>query len=49
MAFGDNRNDFEMFEQAGVSYAVEWASDVVKTKCGYTTASVVGTLEKVIG
>jgi len=49
MAFGDNRNDLEMFEQAGVSYAVEWASDVVKAKCGYTTASVVGTLEKVIG
>lgn len=49
MAFGDNKNDLEMFEQAGVSYAVEWAAEEIKAKCGYTTASVVGTLEKVIG
>ncbi len=44
MAFGDNKNDLEMFEQAGVSYAVDWAADVIKERCGYTTSSVAGTL-----
>lgn len=48
MVFGDNRNDLEMFEQAGVSYAVDWAADEIKARCGYTTANVVGTLESVL-
>ncbi len=48
MAFGDNKNDLEMFEQAGVAYAVSWAAEEIKARCGYTTTSVAGTLEKVI-
>jgi len=32
-----------------VSYAVDWAADEIKKKCGYTTGNVVGTIEKVLG
>ena len=39
MAFGDNNNDLEMLEFAGVSVAVENAEDNVKNKCKYITKS----------
>ncbi|WP_295157742.1 Cof-type HAD-IIB family hydrolase [uncultured Brachyspira sp.] len=37
MAFGDNNNDLEMLEFAGISVAVENAEDIVKEKCRYIT------------
>ena len=37
MAFGDNNNDLEMLEFAGVSVAVENAEAVVKEKCVHLT------------
>ena len=39
MAFGDNNNDIEMLEMAGISLAVENAENVVKEKAKYITKS----------
>lgn len=39
MAFGDNNNDIEMFEIAGISVAVENAENIVKEKAKYITKS----------
>ena len=39
MAFGDNNNDIEMLEMAGISVAVENAENVVKEKAKYITKS----------
>ncbi|PTY41225.1 Cof-type HAD-IIB family hydrolase [Brachyspira hampsonii] len=39
MAFGDNNNDLEMLEFAGISVAVENAEDIVKSKALYITKS----------
>lgn len=39
MAFGDNNNDIEMLETAGISVAVENAENIVKEKAKYITKS----------
>ena len=39
IAFGDNNNDLEMLEFAGISVAVENAEDTVKSKSLYITKS----------
>ncbi|MBW5410741.1 HAD family phosphatase, partial [Brachyspira hampsonii] len=39
MAFGDNNNDLEMLEFAGISVALENAEDTVKSKALYITKS----------
>ena len=39
MAFGDNNNDIEMLEMAGISVAGENAENVVKEKAKYITKS----------
>ena len=39
MAFGDNNNDLEMLEFAGISVAVDNAEKSVKEKCKYITKS----------
>lgn len=39
MAFGDNNNDIEMLETAGISVAVENAENTVKEKAKYITKS----------
>lgn len=44
-AFGDNWNDVEMFDAAGVSYAMEWAPEAVKSHADYTTSCVLKTIK----
>lgn len=39
IAFGDGYNDFEMFEKAGTSYAMENSFDGVKEKANYVAPS----------
>lgn len=53
IAFGDGYNDFEMFEEAGVTYAMANAFEEVKEKATYVVPSndengVLKTIEKLI-
>lgn len=47
MVFGDNFNDIEMFGQSDYAYAVDWAPQAIKEKCGYFTTDVTATLNSV--
>lgn len=47
MVFGDNTNDIGMFGEADYAYAVEWAPQAIKDKCGYVTTDVTETLKSV--
>lgn len=44
LVFGDNVNDKELFETSAHSYAMEWASDDVKTRAKYTTDCVISAI-----
>ncbi|MGO5051645.1 HAD family hydrolase [Lachnospiraceae bacterium LCP25S3_G4] len=48
MAFGDQRNDLEMLEFAGVSYAMEHAAPGVADCSNYTTDSVSRIIKKLL-
>ena len=45
IAFGDNRNDIPMFEEADIAVAVETAVEEAKAAADTTTSSVVGWIE----
>lgn len=44
LVFGDNVNDRELFETSNHSYAMEWASEDVKTRAKYTTNCVISAI-----
>lgn len=44
LVFGDNVNDTELFETSTHSYAMEWASEDVKTRAKYTTDCVISAI-----
>lgn len=49
LSFGDNFNDIEMFQACGVSVAVDNARPGIAELCDYTTPSVIGFIEEMLG
>lgn len=48
LSFGDNYNDIEMFNESGVSVAVENARPGIPELCDYTTPSVMEFIENML-
>lgn len=48
LAFGDNKNDREMLELAGCSYAMSQAPEEIKKLCGYETQNPVETIRTLL-
>lgn len=48
LSFGDNYNDVEMFQESGISVAMETAAPGIQKLCDYTTPSVMGFIENIL-
>lgn len=48
LSFGDNYNDLEMFQESGISVAMENAAPDIRELCDYTTASVMKFIENML-